>query len=103
MNHATTHDYDPRYDRAQTIEGAKARYVAEELPEYSLKMLEADLERLLDDGAWSDRENVPEGIRHAATCRPEEFTLPIRIDPSVNTIEGADPDLISTFEERGGD
>ena len=51
---ATTHDYDPRYDRAQTIDGAKARYVSDDLPEYGIDMLEADVGRLLRGGDTPD-------------------------------------------------
>jgi hypothetical protein len=40
-----TSDYDPRFERAQTIAGAKARYV--ELDDYLLADLESDVERLL--------------------------------------------------------
>ena len=43
-----THDYDPRYERAQTIEGAKARYI--QLENYNLNNLESDIERLLKEG-----------------------------------------------------
>lgn len=54
MNTSKTTDYDPRYDRAQTVRGAKARYLSEDL-EYDEAMLEADLERLLDSGENPDR------------------------------------------------
>lgn len=47
MPTAETTDYDPRYDRAQSIEGAKARYLDDVL-EYDEADLERDLERLLD-------------------------------------------------------
>lgn len=40
-----TPDYDPRYDEAQSIEGAKARYV--QLEGYSIHDLERDLDRLI--------------------------------------------------------
>ena len=49
-----THDYDPRFERAQTIDGAKARYVADELPDYGLDALEADVDRLLRVGDGPD-------------------------------------------------
>jgi len=55
MGAAQTTDYDPRYDRAQTVKGAKARYVSDDLPEYGEQMLEADLERLLNNGENPDR------------------------------------------------
>ena len=42
-----THDYDPRYDRAQSVDGAKARYVADDCPDYGEVDLERDLERLM--------------------------------------------------------
>ncbi len=38
-------DYDPRFDHAQTVKGAKARYVDDD--GYSIGDLESDLERLL--------------------------------------------------------
>lgn len=42
-----THDYDPRYERAQSVEGAQARYLNEDL-DYDLDDLDRDLGRLLD-------------------------------------------------------
>jgi hypothetical protein len=51
---ADTPDYDPRFDRAQTIDGAKARYVADDLPEYDIQMLEADVDRILRGGENPD-------------------------------------------------
>lgn len=42
-----TTDYDPRYARAQTVEGAKARYVSDDLPGYGEAELEADLDRII--------------------------------------------------------
>lgn len=45
MIHETS-DFDPRYSRAQTIEGAKARYLNED--GYDLGDLEDDLDRLMD-------------------------------------------------------
>jgi hypothetical protein len=41
-----TTDYDPRYDRAQSITGAKARHVDRGL-KYDVSDLERDLTRLL--------------------------------------------------------
>jgi len=52
-----TTDYDPRYDRAQTIEGAKARYVSED--GYGEEQLEADLERLLTESEHPDGREQP--------------------------------------------
>lgn len=49
-----TPDYDPRYERAQTVEGAKARYVAEDV-DYSLLDLERDVARILDEGPNPDK------------------------------------------------
>jgi len=69
---ADTTDYDPRYDRAQTVRGAKARYVDNERPEYGLQMLESDLERLLRGGDLPDyvrRQRETSGI---AVSRYEE-------------------------------
>jgi len=57
MNTAETTPYDPRYDRAQTVEGAKARYVYRE--NYTERDLEADLERLLTRGEHPDGPDVP--------------------------------------------
>lgn len=57
-----TTDYDPRYERAQTVEGAKARYVSDDLPDYDLDDLERDVARILDEGDHPDRsraERVP--------------------------------------------
>jgi hypothetical protein len=56
MSIAKTTEYDPRYNRAQTIEGAKARYV--QVNKYTLADLERDLERILREGepeyTWSE-------------------------------------------------
>ncbi len=41
-----TLDYDPRYDHAQSVEGAKARYMDSDLS-YDESDLEEDLERLI--------------------------------------------------------
>ena len=49
---ADTPDFDPRTERAQTIAGAKARYV--KLDDYTLSNLEYDLERLLREGECPD-------------------------------------------------
>jgi len=57
MKTAETHEYDPRYDRAQTTEGAKARYV--KLADYTLADLEADVERILVCGEHPDAPDVP--------------------------------------------
>lgn len=56
---ADTPNYDPRYDRAQTVNGAKARYV--ELQDYTESDLESDLERLLTDGPNPDAVPTYEG------------------------------------------
>jgi len=45
---ADTTDYDPRYERAQTVDGAKARYVSDDT-EYDIGDLEADLARLIPE------------------------------------------------------
>lgn len=55
-----TPDYDPRYSRAQTVEGAKARYVAEDV-DYSLLDLERDVARLLDEGDYPDGSRAETG------------------------------------------
>jgi len=47
-----TPGYDPRYDRAQTLDGAKARYV--QLEEYTLANFENDVERILTEGDHPD-------------------------------------------------
>jgi len=57
---AITTDYDPRYDRAQTIEGAQGRYISADLPDYDVVALEADLERLLIRGENPDRNAMDE-------------------------------------------
>lgn len=54
-----TTDYDPRFDRAQTVEGAKARYVSHDLPGYDEDALEDDLERLFLDGMNPDKRDRP--------------------------------------------
>lgn len=54
-----TTDYDPRFDRAQTVDGAQARYVSDDCPDYGEAMLEADLERLLSGGEYPDRADRP--------------------------------------------
>jgi len=51
---ADTPEYDPRYDRAQTVDGAQARYVSHET-DYSLVQLEADIDRILRQGEYPDR------------------------------------------------
>jgi len=56
---AETTGYDPRYERAQTIEGAKARYVADDCPAYGIERLEADIERLLRGGDHPDGRDEP--------------------------------------------
>jgi len=52
---AETPEYDPRYDRAQTVEGAKARYLSDDLPGYGLDAFETDVERVLEQGDHPDR------------------------------------------------
>jgi len=49
MMRSDTHNYDPRYDRAQTVEGAKARYVENDTG-YDIGDLEADIMRILTEG-----------------------------------------------------
>lgn len=56
---AETTDYDPRFERAQTVEGAKARYVSDDLPDYGIDMLEADVARVLEQGENPDRRDRP--------------------------------------------
>jgi len=51
---SATTDYDPRYERAQTLNGAKARYVSDSV-EYSLADFERDVERILIEGERPDR------------------------------------------------
>jgi len=58
-NVSETHDYDPRHDRAQSVDGAKARYVTDDLPEYDEDALERDLERLMTGGENPDRRERP--------------------------------------------
>lgn len=41
-----TPDYDPRYSSAQSVKGAKARYVSDDV-DYDEEDLEKDLTRLL--------------------------------------------------------
>ena len=52
---AETTDYDPRYDRGQTVAGAKARYVDPNL-DYDGQDLERDIARVLASGDYPDRE-----------------------------------------------
>lgn len=54
----TTPDYDPRYERAQTLEDAKARYVSHDLAWYDELALERDIERILRDGPYPDGRPV---------------------------------------------
>ena len=54
-----THDYDPWCERAQTIDGAKARYVSDDLPGYDLDMLESDVDRLLRVGENPEKRDRP--------------------------------------------
>ena len=49
-----TSDYDPRYKRPRTIEGAKARYV-EFGNGYGIEDFEADVERLLKRGEFEHK------------------------------------------------
>jgi hypothetical protein len=51
---SATTDYDPRHERAQTLDGAKARYVSDSV-EYSLANFERDVERILVEGEHPDR------------------------------------------------
>lgn len=57
---ADTHDYDPRFNRAQTVAGAKARYVDPEL-DYTLDDMERDIGRLLSGGEWPDADATYQG------------------------------------------
>jgi len=59
VNKSKTQDYDPRYDRAQSISGAKARYV--ELDGYDIADLEADIERIQEQGENPDKGPIFEG------------------------------------------
>lgn len=54
-----TPDYDPRFDRAQTIDGAKARYVSDDLSGYGLEDMESDVLRILTDGENPDKRDRP--------------------------------------------
>lgn len=47
-----TPEHDPRYERAQTIEGAKSKYVGED--EYEIDDLERDVLRILSEGEYPD-------------------------------------------------
>ena len=49
-----TTEYDPRYDRAQTIGGAKSRYISHD-QEYTLSDLERDIGRILTEGENPDK------------------------------------------------
>lgn len=55
---ATTSEYDLRFDRAQTVDGAKARYVA--IASYTLADLERDVGRILRRGEYPDRTPRPD-------------------------------------------
>jgi hypothetical protein len=55
MKTAQTTEYDPRYDCAQTLRGAKARYLSDDLSDYNLDAFERDVERVLEQGAYPDR------------------------------------------------
>lgn len=50
-----TAEYDPRYDRAQTVKGAKARYVSDDCPAYDIITMEQDIERILVEGEYPDK------------------------------------------------
>jgi hypothetical protein len=52
---AETTDYDSRYDRGQTVAGAKARYVDPDL-DYDGQDLERDIARVLAQGDYPDRD-----------------------------------------------
>lgn len=54
-----TTDYDPRFERAQTVGGAKARY-ADHGGDYTLSDLERDVERLLETGEYPDAVETPQ-------------------------------------------
>ena len=58
-----TSEYDPRYKRARTLEGAKARYV-EEGNGYGIEAFKHDVERLLENG--EPAANSSKGIRSYA-------------------------------------
>lgn len=49
-----TTDYDPRYERAQTIEGAEARWLDQD--GYTEVDLERDIERLIETSEYPDRD-----------------------------------------------
>jgi len=57
MIRSDTPDYDPRTDRAQTVAGAKARYVDLDC-QYSLADLERDVRRILTEGEYPDRQPI---------------------------------------------
>jgi hypothetical protein len=52
-----TPDHDPRYDRAQTVDGAKARYVHSD--DYTIQQLESDVDRILTEGENPDKKDIP--------------------------------------------
>lgn len=55
MTKTKTHDYDPRYDKAQTIDGAAARFLDEEL-DYDSDDLERDLHEIIVEGREPSRQ-----------------------------------------------
>jgi hypothetical protein len=57
MPESETPDHDPRFDRAQTISGAKSRYV--NLDSYTLAKFESDVERMLREGENPDKSETP--------------------------------------------
>jgi hypothetical protein len=61
MIQSDTPNYDPRTDRAQTVAGAKARYVDPDC-QYSLADLEHDVRRILTEGEHPDRPPLLEGV-----------------------------------------
>lgn len=66
-----TPDYDPRFDRAQTIEGAKARYADPDL-DYDIQDLEADVERILEQGERPDQTCNGGHLGVCERCPPPE-------------------------------
>lgn len=62
-----TPEHDPRYERAQTLEGAQARYAAHDNG-YDEADLERDLERILERGEYPDRERSGCDGLHIGTC-----------------------------------
>lgn len=65
---AETTAYDPRFDRAQTVDGATARYVAHDT-DYDLKDFERDVARLLTGDSYPDATPKQDATREFFTER----------------------------------